>query len=123
MFFPDSFIAPPICVDKVECEDFSRMKFVFRLFTLAAICLTSFLNVAWAAGSCHIHPLGADVKDAESRVIEWYSSLEECEMANKEFFGGRGTCHCFPDGMFNGINDDWRSRPRDHGTPQDLPSE
>ena len=62
------------------------------------------------------------MKDTESRVIEWYSSLEECEIANKKFFGGRGMCHCFPDGLFNGRGDDWRSRPRDDGTPQDPPS-
>ena len=100
-----------------------RITFGFRLFTFVGLCLTSSLNVAWAAGSCHIHPLGGDMKDAESRVTEWYSSLEECEMANKKFFGGRGMCHCFLDGVFNGINDDWRSRLRDYGTPQDPPSE
>ena len=61
------------------------MTFGFRLFTFAGLCLTWSLNAAWAAGSCHIHPLGTDMKDAESRVIEWYSSLEECEMAKKKF--------------------------------------
>ncbi len=97
--------------------------FGFRVCAFAALCLASLLNSAWAAGSCHIHPLGADMKDTESRVIEWYSSLEECEIANKKFFGGRGMCHCFPDGLFNGRGDDWRSRPRDDGTPQDPPSD
>jgi hypothetical protein len=33
-------------------------------------------------------------------AVEWYRSLEECEVANKKFFGGSGMCHCFPDGNF-----------------------
>ena len=99
------------------------MTFGFRLFTFVGLCLTLSLNAAWATGSCHIHPLGIHMKEAESRVIEWYSSPEECEMANKKFFGGRGMCHCFPDGLFNGRGDDWRSMLRDYSTPQDSPSE
>jgi hypothetical protein len=61
------------------------MTFGFRLFTFAGLCLTWSLNAAWAAGSCHIHPLGTDMKDAELRATEWYGSLEECEIANKNF--------------------------------------
>jgi hypothetical protein len=93
------------------------------LLTFALIWLIVSADIVWAAGSCHIHPLGVDAKEAETPAIEWYSSLEECEIANKKFFGGRGMCHCFPDGIFNGQGDDWRSRLRDYGTPQDPPSE
>ena len=99
------------------------MTFGFRLFAFAGLCLTWFLNAAWAAGSCHIHPLRADMKDTELRVTEWYDSLEECEIANKKFYGGSGMCHCFPDGIFNRTGDDWRSRLKDYGTPQDSPSD
>ena len=67
----------------------------FRLFAFAGLCLMWSFNAALAAGSCHVHPLGIDMKEAESRVMEWYSSLEDCEMANKKFFGGRGMCQCF----------------------------
>ena len=48
-----------------------------------------------------------------------YDSLEECEIANKKFYGGSGMCHCFPDGIFNRSGDDWRSRVKDYGTPQE----
>ena len=48
-----------------------------------------------AAGSCHIHPLGTDMKDAELRVTDWYDSLEECEIANKRFYGGSGSVIVF----------------------------
>ena len=68
------------------------------------------------------HPLGMDMKEAESRVIEGYRSLEECEMANKKLFRRSGMCHCFPDGIFNRTGEDWRSRLKDYGTPQDPPS-
>jgi hypothetical protein len=97
------------------------MTFGFRVFTSAGLCLTWSLNAAWAAGSCHIHLSGTDMKEAESRVIEWYDSVEECEMANNKFFGGLGVCHCLPDGVFNGTNDDWRSRLKDYSTPRDAP--
>jgi len=99
------------------------MTFGFRLFTFAELCLTWSLNAAWAAGSCHIHPLGTDMKDAELRATEWYGSLEEFEIAIKKFHGGLGICHCFPDGIFNGRGDDWRPRLRDFSPPQDPPSE
>ena len=95
------------------------MMFGFRVWVFATLCL---VNSAWAADSCHIHPLGIEMKEAEPRTIEWYSSLEECEMANKKFYGGRGLCHCFPDGVFNGRGDDWRSWDRNFGAPQDQPS-
>jgi hypothetical protein len=61
------------------------------------------------------------MKLTEPRVIEWYASVAECETANKKLFGGMGVCHCFPDGIVNGTNDDWRSRLRDF-TTQDPPS-
>ena len=99
------------------------MAFGFRLITFAGLCLIWSVHIAWAAGSCHIHPLGVDIKEAESSAFEWYSSLEQCEVANKKFFGGRGMCHCFPDGFINGEGDDWRSRLRDYGTLQEPPSE
>jgi len=94
------------------------MTFGFGLFTFARLCLMRSLNAAWAAGPCHIHPLGMDMEEAESRVTEWYGSLEECEIANKKFYGGSGMCHCFPDGIFNRTGD-WRSRVKDYGTPED----
>ena len=99
------------------------MIFGFRLFTFAGLGLSWSFNAVWAGDSCHIHPLETDMKETESRAVEWYSSLEECEVANKKFFGGSGMCHCFPDGIFNGINDDWRARRRDYSKPQDPPSE
>jgi len=68
-----------------------------QIVDLRRTLLNGSLNAAWAASSCHIHPLGMDMKEAVSRVIEWYSSLEECEMANKKLFRGSGMCHCFPD--------------------------
>jgi hypothetical protein len=95
----------------------------FKLFACAVASVTWLSIEAWAVGSCHIHPLGTDMNEAESRIIEWYGSFEECEMANKKYFGGRGMCHCFPDGLFNERGDDWRSRLRDYGAPQDPPSE
>jgi hypothetical protein len=58
------------------------------LFTFAGLCLTWFLNAAWAAGLCHIHPVRTDMKDTELRVTERYDSLEECEIANKRIYGG-----------------------------------
>ena len=94
-----------------------------QIVDLRRTLLNRSLNAAWAASSCHIHPLGMDMKEAESRVIEWYSSLEECEMANKKLFRGSGICHCFPDGIFNRTDDDWRSRLKDYGTPQDSLSD
>jgi hypothetical protein len=100
-----------------------RMLIRCRILIFAVLCLAWVSKNAWAAGSCHIHPLGIDMKEAESRIIEWYSSLDDCEMANKKLFGGRGTCHYFLDGLFNGRGDSWRSRLKDYGTPQDLPSE
>ena len=71
------------------------MTFGFRLFTFAGLCLTWFLNAAWAASSCHIHPLGTDMKKAESRAVEWYSSLEECEVANKKSLADQGCVTAF----------------------------
>ena len=99
------------------------MIFGFRLFTFAGLCLTWSLNAAWAAASCHIHPLGTNMNEAESRIIEWYGSFEECEMANKKFYGGRGMCHCFPDGLFDGRGEDWRSWKRDFAAPEEQPSD
>jgi hypothetical protein len=81
------------------------MTFGFGLFTFARLCLMRSLNAAWAAGPCHIHPLGMDMEEAESRVTEWYGSLEECEIANKKFYGGSGMCHCF-----SGWNFQWNKR-------------
>ena len=81
------------------------MTFGFRLFTFAGLCLTWSLNAAWAADSCHIHPLGTDMKDAESCASEWYGSLEECEIANKKFFGGLGNVS-----LFSGWNFQWKRR-------------
>jgi len=45
------------------------------------------------------------MKDAELHVTEWYDSLEECEIANKKFYGGSGMCHCF-----SGWNFQWNKR-------------
>lgn len=98
------------------------MAFGFRLFTFAGLGLSSpFGRVTHTIFI--IHPLETDMKETESRAVEWSSSLEECEVANKKFFGGSGMCHRFPDGIFNGINDDWRARRRDYSRPQDPPSE
>ena len=81
------------------------MTFGFRLFTFAGLCLLWSLNAAWAAGSCHIHPLETDMKETESRRVEWYSSLEECEMANKKLFRGSGHVS-----LFSGWNFQWNRR-------------
>jgi hypothetical protein len=88
-------------------------------FALVGLALLS--NIAGAAGSCHIHQLGIDPKEAEVRIVEWYKSLEECELAIRKFFGGTGVCHCLPDGIFNRSRDDWRSRPRDIDAPRESP--
>jgi hypothetical protein len=90
-----------------------------KLFVFAALGLTFSVNIARAARSCHIHPLGVDAKNAEARIVEWYKSLEECELANKKLFGGLGICHCLPDGIFGGTSDDEPFRRRHFGLPQD----
>jgi hypothetical protein len=56
----------------------------FKLFVFAALGLTFSVNFARAARACHIHPLGMDAKGAEARIVEWYKSLEECELAKKK---------------------------------------
>jgi hypothetical protein len=89
------------------------------LFLTVVIASAFFSRLSWASEICHIHPLGTDMKDAESRVIKWYGSLEECETANKQFFGGAGTCHCFPDGILKRPFDDRRAWPGDFRAPKD----
>ena len=61
------------------------MTFGFSVLTFAGLSLLWSLNAAGAANSCHIHPLGTDMKDAEACESEWYGSLEECETAKKNF--------------------------------------
>ena len=53
------------------------MIFRFRLFTFAGLGLSWSFNTVWAGDSCHIHPLETDMKETESRAVEWYSSLED----------------------------------------------
>jgi hypothetical protein len=90
-----------------------------KLFACAVAGVAWLSIEALAAGSCHIHPLGIEMKETQPRIIDWYDSLEECEMANKKFYGGRGMCHCFSDGPFDGRGDDWRSWNRNFGVPED----
>ena len=99
------------------------MRIGFKLLTFALIWLMGPVNAVWSAGSCHIHPLGTDAKEAERFIFEWYESMQECELANKKLFGGSGVCHCLPDGIFNRSGDDWRSWQRNFDAPQEPPSQ
>jgi hypothetical protein len=54
-----------------------------KLFACAVAGVAWLSIEALAAGSCHIHPLGIEMKETQPRIIDWYDSLEECEMANK----------------------------------------
>jgi len=71
------------------------MMFGFRLFTFAGLGLSWSFNAVWAGDSCHIHPLETDMKETESRAVEWYRSLEECEVANKKSLADQGFVTAF----------------------------
>jgi hypothetical protein len=90
-----------------------------NLFLTVVIASAFFPRLSRASEICHIHPPGIDAKEAEARVIGWFESLEDCETANRKSFGGVGTCHCFPDGIFKRPFDDRRFSPGDFRAPKD----
>jgi len=55
------------------------------LFTCAGLCLTWFLNAAWAAGLCHIHPVRTDMKDTELRTKEFMADRASVIVFRMEF--------------------------------------
>jgi hypothetical protein len=82
-----------------------------NLFATAVIGLViTASSSSGAFESCHIHPAGQDARESEFPGLQLYGSLDECESAVAKYFGGAGTCHCFPDFM-----------PRDQGDIEPQP--
>jgi hypothetical protein len=94
------------------------MTFAIKLLLSAAACVALSSELGWASESCHIHPPGSDPKEPEYRSLQFYNSLEECELAKAKYFGGAGRCHCFPDFMNREKGDIWSQPPRDFERPQ-----
>jgi hypothetical protein len=85
-----------------------------KLAALPALAVAVSFSTA-APEACHIHP-PEPIKQADP--FQSFSTLRECENANRKFYGGAGRCHCFPDGFMNrdGI-DGWRSRQWNFESP------
>ena len=62
-----------------------------QIVDLRRTLLNGSLNAAWAASSCHIHPLGMDMKEAESRVIECIAPLRNVRWRIRSSFAD-GAC-------------------------------
>jgi hypothetical protein len=88
--------------------------------------LILFSTLASPAGArplCHIHPPGAETKESEPGNVPFYNSLDECEVFNGKLFGGRGRCHCLPEGFFRSREFDFRfPQPDRFGAPQRMPT-
>ena len=91
---------------------------VNKLLACAALFLVLPVNFAIGASeSCHIHPPGWEFKESDSRSLDLYASLQECESANAKFYGGRGRCHCIPDLFTNPERRDFWFAPPEYFAP------
>jgi hypothetical protein len=86
-----------------------------RLTTVALLALAMSVNAGADIEPCHIHP-PTTLKEPEP--VQFFPTIQECESANRKFYGGTGRCHCFPDGfMGRDGTDSWRFRPWNFETP------
>jgi hypothetical protein len=75
-----------------------------------ALSVTALSGFSWASETCHIDPLGGELPNAEVRRAPFYDSIDECETANMKNYGGRGRCHCLPNGFLNRIPNEFFDR-------------
>jgi hypothetical protein len=90
---------------------------VRKLIAIVVLGVAITSELSWAVESCHIHPPGGDVLESEYPKLPLYRSLDECESANANYFGGAGRCHCFPDFLPREQGDIWPQPWRDFELP------